>query len=341
MKACHLSVRDERFKTEHRAGSDTNDVNMAHLIGCTDHYYLGERDLDIFEKYDVVFITMSKIKEMKYENRWLEIVSLLREKYGDKHKIIIYQEAEVNWSVTRPIEDQLELFDAIDKSNLFIAHNSMDKNYFGFMVPNTRSVSIPTPMPIDKIEPHRISAGDKITGGKKIIIFGSTFDSRANAQFGLSVALELDRKYPGELEFVNYMRSYWDDDRDNKVRNHFGLNFRSLPRLGWTEFVKELSKSYISMNLMPAAAAGRDAIVFSSLGVPHIGNRQLDILSNSKTGIDPLDVGTAFSICCDLIDNNDFYNKISDNAIALAREHCFAYVADILRKELSNIGVSE
>lgn len=340
MRACLVTVRNERFDIKDRNRTDTNDVNIAYLLGATEHFWCGERDLELFSSYDLIMFTMSKIKE-NYENSWMELVKLLRDKYGDSKKIVMYQEAEVDWVLDKShsIEDQIELFKVISYLDMFMCHNEADMGLFKYCVPYTKVIYVPTPLPIKTIEQWKIPVERKREEKQLEIIFGSSFDQRAYGLFGYAVAMELKRKFKDRVKLTRYERSIWNDNRTEKIKNYFGVEFESLPTMGWIEWIKRLSKSYLSMNLMPAAAAGRDAIVFSALGIPHIGNMRLEILKK-HTDVDILDLEQILFACERLLEDNQHYDSVSSLMVERAwYYHSFEKVKRHLITEFAGIGV--
>src|SRR3990167_630118 len=239
--------------------------------------------MDKFKQFNLFIIKMSKIKE-KYENSWMEIIHVLRDKFPES-KIGLYQEAELDWPIFRPIDDQVDLFNAIKKCDFFMCHNKIDEGLYSSISDRVKTFYVPTPLPIEKIFQYRKSI--EFRKERKEIVFGSSFDYRSYGLLGYLVAKDFT-----DYKLVQYCRSEYADDRNNKMRNCIGREFEILPRMNWFDFCKRLGESFVSMNLMLAAAAGRDAIMFAALGVPHIGNARLDAMRICfpSLAIDPLDL---------------------------------------------------
>jgi len=333
MKVCMVSVRNDEFSVVQRQGMDTNDVNLAYLLGATEHYWCGERDLNKFDQYDMIFFLMSKIKE-SYENKWMELVSLIRDKYGDKKIILIHQEAEMRWCMYRPWKDQLELFEAIKKADMFMCHNTSDIGFFKFLCPETKVICAPTPMPIEKIKKYRINPKVKRNNEQLEIIFGTSFDHRSNGLLGYAVAMELKRKYGKRIKITQYHRTQWNDNRNEEFMKFFGYDFEVLPHMSWLSFVERLSQSYISMNLMSLAAAGRDAIVFSALGIPHISNEVLEVMNYDDVSKDNIeDLRIVFKICELLIEGKpERYIETIEDGYKNVEKHSFQNVKKVLNE---------
>jgi hypothetical protein len=337
MKICAITERTDN-SVINSISADVNDINIAYLLGAREHFSLGERNLDNLQSYDVFFIKMSKVR-MPYEKTWMELVHLIKDKWPTK-KILVYQEAEVNWPLRRNKEyiEQLELYKALMRCDLFLAHNQLDAGFYSGFCP---AIYCPTPMPLERIK-ESIRTTDYRRRHKKII-FGSTFDDRANGLFGLIAARKatFDMK---DTKLVQYTRSVYNDDRNEQFRNLFKPNeFDVIPRLGWYDYCDALSEAYISMSLMPEAAAGRDTIVFATLGIPHIGNYRLSTMQECfpKLCVEPLDVDKAAQLLRQLLVYNDMYAEIASYAQKAVEKHSFNNVQDYLKLEiLKKIGLN-
>ena len=341
MKSCLVTVRNESFEVKDRAGMDTNDVNIAHILGADKHFWYGERDLDKFKPYELIMFTMPKIKG-PYENEWMELIRLIRQKYAGTKFLCLYQEAECDWVLGRPLEDQLRFFKVLEEIDLFMAHNEVDKHFFEGIAPkDTKVIVAPTPLPLTKIFSKVKSHEDKRNKPLEII-FGSSFDGRSNGLFGYSVGMRLKDKFGDKIKLTQYTRAVWHDDRTQKIREALKVPFDVIPTMSWPNWIERLSEAYISMNLMPAAAAGRDAIVFSALGIPHIGTHRLDILRRSMISVDVLDCNDAFNACNELIEDKEFYDRVREEAITEVKNYDINAVTIKLRAEFKHyLGVDK
>ena len=324
MNACLVSVRNDERDLKEMVGMDTNDANICYLMGGIRHLWCGERNLDKFKEYDLIMFTMSKVQG-SYENTWLELVKLLKKKYPNTI-IVVYQEAEMEWSMYRPINEQINLFENLKYADMFICHNQSDIGYFKYLIPNIKVSYCPSALPIAKIKEYAIPVEKKRTDVLEII-FGSSFDHRSCGMFGYAVAMELKRKYKGRIKLTQYHRTQWNDDRNEQIKKHFGYDFEILPHMGWLDYITRLSKSYISMNLMMLAAAGRDAIVFAALGIPHIGNARLELLSHRTNKLfNILDLQEVCMYCDKLLVNDCVYYVHQQMELSHVMVHSFGNV---------------
>jgi hypothetical protein len=176
------------------------------------------------------------------------------------------------------------------------------------------------------------------------LIFGSTFDNRGYGVFGLAAAKVLKQHHP-RLKLTQYTRSKYDDDRNDVIRKGLEIEFETIPQLGWLEYVERLSHAYLTMNLMPAAAAGRDAITSAALGIPHIGNEMLDPAyeCHPALAVNPLNINAAISSGCHVLDMDiQHYELLSAEVIRRVNEHfSFKAVGEYLKHQFqTTLGVT-
>jgi len=339
MKSCMISVRNSIFDVSDRATLDTNDANLASILGADKHFWCGERDLSKFDGYEMFCFTMTKIKEA-YENEWMELITLLRNKYGSSIKITVYQEAEVDWVIKRSIEEQTRFIKILRSIDVFFAHNSADAPFFKYLAPNTTVIPVPSPINFQRIQRFASNTQAKLNSPVKEIIFGSSFDDRSYGLFGYAVGAELKRLYGEKVKLTQFHRTDWKDGRTEKIREAVGVDFEILPHMGWLDYAERISKCYLMMNLMPAAAAGRDAIICAAMDIPHIGNKRLEIIQYSPSSVDVFDLEQALLAARVLIDSQEIYT----NTLKRQREELVNHSLDAVRKyltpKLKEIGIS-
>jgi hypothetical protein len=283
--------------------------------------------------YDLVIAKMSKIRE-SYEKTWMEFIPKFKSKFPSKI-VFLYQEAEVDWPLKRSIEEQCELYKAIKSCDLFLSHNEIDAGFYGNLWDNKKAIYTPTPLPINAIKKYVKTFKYRQDGHE--LIFGSSFDDRACGMFGLSAALGARRIFDA-IKLTQYTRTDYKDNRNDLIKECFG-DFETIPQLSWFDYCERLSRAYVSMSLMTAAAAGRDTITFAALGVPHIGNKRLTAMQSCFPDlcIDPLDVDRAKSLVVKLFTDAEFNSRISDDSKRLAEMyHSFDAVGKYLKQSIKN-----
>ncbi len=333
MKICIVTERSSEFSIGSEGQFDTNDINIAAILGADRHFSLISDDMDRFTYYDLVILKMSKTR-MPYEKTWMEFAPAFKKRWPNKI-LFIYQEAEVNWLLERSIDEQCELIQALKICDLFLAHNINDIGFFSNLW-DRKVIHVPTPLPINRIKEKKKTHEERLKAFK--FVFGSSFDNRANGLFGLAAAKQLKRINP-HVNLVQYTRSKYEDDRNAKISNAMEISFSTIPQLGWFDFIEELSTAYVSMNLMPAAAAGRDAIVFAALGIPHVGNSRLDSMQYCFPDlcVDVLSVDSALFRVIHMLNNESEVKRISEYAMKKVEEHhSFESVKAYLKMAIKN-----
>lgn len=331
MKKCLVTERKNSFEIGPGGQFDTNDVNIAAAMGADRHFFMGEEDLSLFAPYDLIMVKMSKIKE-PYDSSWMGFVPRIKQRWPGK-LVALYQEAEVDWPLKRPIQDQIDFFKAVKQCDVFLAHNNRDADFYAAVKGDDKVFAVPTPLPIGRISDMRLPRAERWS--RKEIAFGSAFDDRAYGLFGYLVAAR-ELKHSSSFTLVQYARSVYADTRNEDMRNCFGVHFESLPYLPWLDFCARMSKVYVSMNLMPAAAAGRDTIMFAALGIPHIGNYRLDAMQNCfpELTVDPVDTFSSSRLLHRLLRDEDFYVRVSETAMKQAeRHHTISAVNQFLKEQ--------
>ena len=336
MKVCLVTERENEFNIISDGQCDTNDVNIAAILGANKHLFSGEKDLNKFDGYDLYIVKMSKIRE-KYETEWMQIVHILKNRYPNS-LVAIYQEAEVDWLMFRSWQEQVELIKAVKKCDIFLTHNSIDEGFFSKLTWHDRVFHVRTPLPIEKLDQYIKTLEYKIQKNK--ILFGSTLDDRSYGLFGYVVASRFKKIY-NEVNLIQYHRTTYADskERNESFMREVGENFEALGYAPWFDFAERMSEMRISMNLMLAAAAGRDAIMFAALGIPHIGNYRLEVMKNCFPGlaIDPLDCNKAYELLEKLYKDKDFYIIVQETAKLKVKEyHSMNGVRSYLREQFKN-----
>jgi len=91
-----------------------------------------------------------------------------------------------------------------------------------------------------------------------------------------------------------------------------------LPRVMWTDWMKQLSTFKYAVHLMPTVAAGTFALNCAYLGIPCIGNKQVDTqaVCHPNLAVDVHDVKSARALAKQLKEDESFYKECSEMAKA-------------------------
>ena len=96
-----------------------------------------------------------------------------------------------------------------------------------------------------------------------------------------------------------------------------------LPYLEWIDWLHELSKFRFAVNMMPTVAAGTFSLNAAFLGIPCIGNRQIDTqkLCFPELSVDAYDIESACKLARRLKIDTRFYAECSQQAKKLYKHH--------------------
>jgi len=84
----------------------------------------------------------------------------------------------------------------------------------------------------------------------------------------------------------------------------------------WTDWIKQLSTFKYAVHLMPTVAAGTFVLNCSYLGIPCIGNTDVDTQwkCQPELAVDVDDIMGARELATRLVEDKDFYQRCSEDA---------------------------
>lgn len=316
MKWAATSVRQDRFSVKGRASEGSvNDQIAADSFGAETHF--APTDLDELIGYDAVFVTMWKIKE-SFEPRWMDIVHKLCDAGV---KVVLFQEAEVSWPLNRSWEEQQSFFELLGKVEIFLTHNTFDIDLYQPFRKGKPIVRWRTCLDIEKIVVHLIAPEYK---PDRPILFGSSFDGRANGLTGLVASMGFGKP----LMHQNRTNGY--EERGPAIKKLLDVEWEEIPYAEWGRWLRDVSKAYVAVHPMPAAAAGRDQIAFAALGIPCVGYSQLALqreLFPSCSVVDPFDIESIRYKIKQLLVHDGFYAEVSKYALERVMFNCGIHAA--------------
>lgn len=267
MRVATVTCREEEFSIERDQLNNVNDLAGSWCFGSRIHFPL-KSNVEKLKDYDAVWFTMSKqIRE--YELRWMELLTQFKEKWPEK-KVILHQEGEAEFYLMRPSTAwniQRDWVLALkDKVDLLLTHNARDASLYRYFMDEGEVEPWRTVQDIDKISPYVIPSGEKVEKFTGI----STYDGRAGGVVGLAVASQASDK------ITQITRSIYADDREEVMCARFDVWPNVTRQTGWFDWLKQVAGIYVYLHPMPAASAGRDTIACAALGIPVIGNKNLD-----------------------------------------------------------------
>lgn len=319
MRWCATSVRWTNAPIDQMCQPNCNDQIAARAFGAVEHISPG--DYGRMLEYDAVVVTMWKVRESALEPRWMDIAHLLK----DAGKIVVlFQEAETAWPLTRSWEEQKSFIQLLQKVDLFLAHNERDLSMWGTFTKSC--ITWRTCLDISHAIRYRIEPKDKSSNGGGPILFGSSYDQRANGLAGLIACKDLG--YP--LWHQNRSTGYHDRNAYLPALIDVSIE-KEIAHVGWTAWLKEIAGAYIAVHPMPAAAAGRDQIAFAALGIPCIGNAELDVQRNLFGDLCITDLYNPDQIrgmARRLLNDTAFYEFVRDKAISAVTQRYDLRAAD-------------
>ena len=308
MRVATVSCREDRFEIERDKLYNVNDIAGSWCFGSRIHLPLNS-DVHALKDYDAVWFTMSK-QVRPYEKRWMEMLYEFKSKWPNK-KVILHQEAEVEfylthqatgWNVTKGWMEVL-----YDKVDLLLAHNGRDNLVYKYFVDHGTVQTWRTVQDVDQIISYRKDPSEK---GKVVGV--STYDGRANGTLALAVVSKLTKN------IMQITRSEYQDDRNTYVNKRFSVLPKIAPLCGWFDWLENITDLYMYVHPMPAASAGRDTIACAALGIPVIGNKNLNAQVHlfPDLAVEAFDTRGIEHAVQELLGNPGFYDRVRRKALA-------------------------
>ena len=240
------------------------------------------------------------------------LIGRLRQYNG---KIYIVQEGPHWWWNDYEMFDQIHFYNMLISSDGIFAHNQHDVKYYKGMFPSVPVHVIPTLMIdsiVENIEPLR----------EEKVIIGGNFARWYGGMESFTVAQRFEVPIWGQTSHA--MR-----EGEDQLLNH-------LPRVMWTDWMKQLSSFKYAVHLMPTIAAGTFSLNCAYFGIPCIGNEKVDTqrLCHPDLAVDVEDVEKAVILVKRLRDDKDFYEQCSKTAKENYRKY---YNVEVFKQKISNI----
>jgi hypothetical protein len=210
-------------------------------------------------------------------------------------KVFYMQEGPHWWFNDYELADQINFYNMIASCDGILAHNQSDTNYYKGLLPGKQVDVMPTLM-IDSIVEDIVPQTEEkaIIGGNFARWYGG-FESYMTAQ-------EFSVPIWGQTSHA--MR-----DGEDQLVNH-------LPRVLWTDWMKQLSSFKYAVHLMPTVAAGTFSLNCAYFGIPCIGNKDVDTQAtcHPNLSVDIADLEKARSLAKRLTEDTTFYEECSATA---------------------------
>lgn len=240
----------------------------------------------------------------------LNLVDKLKEK-GNK-KIYYVQEGPHWWYNDYEIEDQINFYNLLAKVDGVFVHNYSDLSYYSGLLPGKYITTIPTLMIEDSIKDMKWQPEEKIIVGGNFARWYGGFESFIVAQ---------------DFEIPIYGQT------SHATRDKEGQMVNLLPRVSWVDWIKQLSTFKYAVHLMPTVAAGTFSLNCSYLGIPCIGNQQVDtqVVCQPELAVDVNDIMAARVLAQQLREDKDFYEQCSRAAKENYQKY---YTLEVWKKDM-------
>lgn len=227
-------------------------------------------------------------------------------------KVFYVQEGPHWWWNDYEVADQINFYNMLAKVDTIFAHNHSDLNYYAGLFPDKPIMLIPTLMIEDSIKDIEWKPEERVIVGGNFARWYGGFESYLVAQ---------EFKVPIWGQTSHATRKY-----ENQLVQH-------LPRVMWTEWIQQLSNFKYAVHLMPTVAAGTFSLNCSYLGIPCIGNEEVDTQSYCQPdlAVGVKDVMTARLLAKQLKEDKDFYEHCSREAKANYQKY---YTLDVWQRQM-------
>jgi len=261
-----------------------------------DHYPLLDFSNAPTNAYDYLILQIPKTPEIRKQliNR-----DIVKEARRISKRILFFQEGPVWVYQDMPLDWQFWHYNVLVDVDLIFCENETDIAYFRGFVPGKPVIPLKDLIVDDTIKNTRnIAKQDKaIIGGNFCRWYGG-FDSYVIAkEFDCPIwAPSMGRKIEGEERIPDLTH---------------------LPFLPWGQWMHKLAEFKYAIHLMQTFAAGSFMMNCGYLGIPCIGYNRVDTQRNifPKLSIDVDDLDTARKLAHRLVNDKDFYNECSLDAI--------------------------
>lgn len=217
-------------------------------------------------------------------------------------KVIYMQEGPHWWFNDYELVDQINFYNMVASCDGVFAHNEVDVNYYKGLYPNQQVYRMPTLMIDGAVEGILPQPEEKVIIGGNFARWYGGFESYMVAQdFNVPIWGQTSHaKREGEDQLVNH-----------------------LPRVYWTEWMKQLSTFKYAVHLMPTVAAGTFSLNCAYFGIPCIGNADVDTqrLCHPNLSVEVSNLQKARELVQTLTQDGAFYEHCS--AVAKANYKTF------------------
>jgi hypothetical protein len=228
-----------------------------------------------------------------------DLISMLKQ---TNKRVYYVQEGPHWWFNDYELADQIGFYNLVGSCDAIFCHNSTDAKYYTGLFSGIPTRVIPSLMIEHSVASLEHKPEDKaIIGGNFARWYGG-FESYIVAQeFGVPIWGQTSHATrDGEEQLIN-----------------------QLPRVLWTDWMKQLSTFKYAVHLMPTVAAGTFSLNCAYFGIPCIGNREVDtqVRCHPHLSVDVGDIEQARKLASRLATDKNFYDYCSESAKKLYKQH--------------------
>jgi len=223
------------------------------------------------------------------------------------------QEGPHWWFNDYEIADQINFFNMLQLVDSIYAHNEFDVKYYQGLCKDKPIHIMPTLMVETLIKNIESKPEDKV-------IIGGNFARWYGGMESFIIASEFNLPIWAQTSHAT-----------RKQEEHL---IKHLPRVSWHEWMRQLSTFKYAIHLMPTVAAGTFSLNCAYLGIPCIGNINVDTqrICHPELSVDVSDLDTARKLAIRLRDDSDFYNECSKMALENYKQY---YNIDIWKNKIA------
>ena len=289
VQANHSNMRTE-FAWMHALDADHRHLYHYGEVKGYDHVFI------IFPKGQINYSTIgvklgntpNPYSELLASN-WIDVLKA-------NNKKVYYVQEGPHWMYNElEVADQIYFYNMLAAMDAIFTHNYSDLKYYSGLIPNIPVYTIPTLTIHETVKDVEWKPEDKVIIGGNFARWYGGFESYIVAS---------DFKVP-----VWGQTSHAKKELEDQIVLH-------LPRVLWTDWIKQLSTFKYAVHLMPTVAAGTFSLNCSYLGIPCIGNIEVDTQwrCQPELAVEVNDITTARELAKRLVEDKEFYEQCSKEA---------------------------
>lgn len=288
--------------------SDGYHTNIGNLLKLSDN------------SYDVAIIILPKREDILYQISTYRGFDLIGQMKRVAKKIGWMQEGPIKHFHDYSMAIQTWFFATLVGMDFLMVHNENDKQYLDAYIPDS-NIFINRTLMIEDAIPKKLLVDESIRKG---VMLGGNFCSWYGGFDSYMVALEF-----GEDIIAPSMGRMKEDELNVEGLHH--IEYKT-----WTDWMATLSAVKYAVHLMPTVAAGTFSLNASYLGIPCIGNEEIDTqrICYPDLSVDLYGgLSKAKKLAKQLKDDKEFYNYCSHKAKSFYQ---YLYDEEIWKKTFFN-----